>query len=59
MYETTGGIKQMGTQNKSENGRGARVALSIQLTHTHTSYKIVGGKISTVEKEQWLNRIFH
>jgi hypothetical protein len=40
----------MGTQNKSENGRGARVALSTQLTHT--SYKIVGGKISTVEKEQ-------
>jgi hypothetical protein len=33
---TTGGIKQMGTHNRSDNYRGARVALRPQPPHTDT-----------------------
>jgi hypothetical protein len=35
-HGTTGGIKQLGTQSTSENGRGARVALCAHYTHTNT-----------------------
>jgi hypothetical protein len=36
IYGTTGGIKQLGKYNRSEKGRGARVALSAHPTHTDT-----------------------
>jgi hypothetical protein len=32
----TGGMKQMGTRNAAENGRGARVALCAHPSHTDT-----------------------
>jgi hypothetical protein len=35
-YGTTSGIKQMGTHNKSENGRVSWVALCAHPTHTET-----------------------
>jgi hypothetical protein len=38
LYGTTGGIKQMGTHNKSENGRGAWVALCVHPTGTSGTY---------------------
>jgi hypothetical protein len=37
-YEGTGGIKQMGTHNRSENGRSAWVALFEHPTHTDTGW---------------------
>jgi hypothetical protein len=36
MYGTIGGVKQMGMRNRSENGRGAWVALRVHLSHTDT-----------------------
>jgi hypothetical protein len=39
-HGTTGGIKQMETHNRSENGRGARFALSAHLTHAHELKRI-------------------
>jgi hypothetical protein len=38
-YGTNGGINQMGTYNRSENGRGAWVALCIHTTY-HTQYLV-------------------
>jgi hypothetical protein len=35
-YGTNGGIKQMGTHNRSEGGRGAWVTLCVHPTHTDT-----------------------
>jgi hypothetical protein len=35
---TTGGIKQIGTHNRSEICRGARVALCVHPTHTDTDH---------------------
>jgi hypothetical protein len=36
MYGTTGGIKQVGTHDRLERGRGARVALCAHSIHTLT-----------------------
>jgi hypothetical protein len=35
-YESTGGIKQTRTQNRSGNGRGARAALRARPTYSHS-----------------------
>jgi hypothetical protein len=36
-YGTTGGIKKIGTPNRTENGRGAMVALCAHPTYNHRS----------------------
>jgi hypothetical protein len=43
-YRTTGGIKQIGMQNRSENDCGARVASCVHPTHTHSNVLHVQNK---------------
>jgi hypothetical protein len=48
---TTGGIKHMGTHNRSENSRDAWVALCDHLIHTHTERMRPGNYFSKIVPE--------